>query len=558
MANVIVMPSVGTSVNERLLMADNKLIRLGEHIGTFLKPGQLARPRPWRDLVGYGTFAPFNGEQQTTNIYRGTLGEQVGLSGWKKGELSRRSTADANATPPSANSANGVDRCTYDPQTYDWAIESIATQGPFLRSWKSPTVCVQDFYTADKAKEQFAMILRAGDQVTTDTRENFAREYYMYMASISGRCLIATDGFNSFVGNSELAYTFDPFAVDADGDQTIQVKAAVLPRISTLSWSWMDYCRAWLAEEVPSAAVGNSSGMPVFGAMLDVNEFEKMVYGDANLREDFRYAMPKALIDGFNMGIKVYRGIALMHDGNQPRFAVKKYLAAGASGNVFGSASAAAVLVRVAPRRHGRAVAIGKVPEVNPAYMNAEFANIIFYIKDVYSILVPSVITSLGSGMNFGPAPANNGQWSWLNIRDQVHNPLGEIGHFFARFEYRPQPGDNATYPIVILYRRCPHTVITACELDTDTNGLDISTAKNVVSIDSVDTDDFSTATVFTVTLSKPANAAAGDAVTLTDGAAHTFSGYLADTSAAPTYTVIGAAAAAAFDDTGTITIVKA
>ena len=537
MSNVVVVPSVGTTVNERLLMADNKLIRLGEHIGTFLKPGQLARPRPWRDLVSYGTFQPFNGEQQTTNIYRGTLGEQVGLSGWKKGELSRRATA-------AGGTAN--DRCTYDPQTYDWAIESIATQGPFLRSWKSPTICVQDFMTADKVKEQMAVVLKAGDQVVTDTRENFSREYYMYMASLSGRCLIATDGFNSFVGNSDLAYTFNPFSVDGDGDQVIEIPIAALARVSTLSWSWMDFCRAWLAEEAPDSAIGSSSGMPVFGAMLDVNEFEKMVYNDANLREDFRYAMPQALIKGFDMGLKTYRGIALMHDGNQPRW------------NVKSTTATKAVLKRISPRRHGRTVAIGKVPEVNPEYMNAEFANIIFYIKDVYSILVPPVITSLGSGMNFGPAPANNGQWSWLNIKDAVHNPLGEIGHFFARFEYRPQPGDNATYPIVILYRRCPHTVVTACALDTDLNGLDITSAKAVSSIERVNGTNDSDATQYLITMSKPMEVVLGQAVILADASSGTFSGWIASTSAAPAYLVSAAAAGTSFDSTEAITIVKA
>ena len=536
--HVVTIPNIGTTVNERLLQVDNKLIRLGEHIGDFLRPGQLKRPNAWRDLTTYGTFLPFQGEQQTSNIYRGTIGEQVGLDGWKKGEPSRR--------PVSGGSPAAVDRCTYDPATYDWAIESVATMGPFLRSWKSPTICIEDFYTADKAKEQFAMILKAGDQVVSDTRETFSREYYMYMASIAGRCVIATDGFNGFSGDNALQYDFDPFAVDGDGDQTIEVPLSVLPRISTLSWSWMDYARSQLAEEVPDAAVGNNAGAPVFGAMLDVAEFEKMVYGDANLREDFRYAMPKALIDGFSMGIKVYRNIALMND-KQARWAVKSI---GAS---------KAVLKRIKPMRLGRTVAIGKVPEFNPDYLNAEFANIVFYIKDVYSILVPTVLTSLGSGMNFGPAPSNNGQWTWLNIRDAVHNPLNQIGNFFCRFEYRPMPGDNATYPLVILYRRCPHTVITKCALDTDLNDLDISSATAIESIEIADGESTSaTATQFLVTLSRPAELSLGDTVTLNDGTADTFTGYIASTANAPTYLVAAAAAVSGFDSTATpITIVK-
>ena len=545
MAHVVPMPSIGTTVNERLLLADQKLIRLAEHIGEFLKDGQKKRPRVWRDLVSYGTFTPFQGDQQTTNIFRGSIGEQYGLDAWKKAEASRRGVDGGAAAH---------DRCTYDPKTYDWAVESLGMMGPFTRSWRSPVVCVQDFLTVDRAKEQFAMILKAGGGVVDDTREVFQREFYMYMASVAGRCVIASQGFNEFVDSEELRFTFDPFYRDSDGDQVIKIPASKLDKVSTLSWSWLEFCKSWLTEEVPDAAVGTDSGMPVFGAMLDKNEFEQMVYNDANLREDFRYAMPQALIKGFDMGFKVYRGIALMHDSGQPRWDVKGIEAAN------GDTPAMAVLKRVVPKRHGRTVAIGRVPEANPDYLNAEFGFIVMYIKDVYSILVPPVITSLGSGMNFGPAPGYNGAWVWLNLRDPVTNPLGEVGHFFCRFEYRPKPEENAMHPIVILYRRCPHTKITRCEVDTRIDNLALTAATAVESIAIADGEETSaTAKAFTVTLSGTADLVIGQAVTLADASENAFNGYIASTSAAPTYVVMGGTAAAEFDSTDTpITIIKA
>ena len=291
MGHNITIPNVHTDVNGRLLQADARLIRVAEHIGTFLKDGQMRRPNAWRDLVPYSQYEPYNGESQTTNIFRGTLGEQSGLSAWAKVEASRRGIAGTQEP---------VDACSYQPKTYDWAIESLSYTG-YKRSWKSPVLCVRDFYTIDKAKEQLAMILKAGSAVVDDTRVTFQREMYMYFAALAGHFVVMTSGFNDFIDDATTRVSFDPFVDDADGDEVLTFDASLLPNISTLNWDYLDYCKQWLTDMAPEGAFGMDSGMPMFMAMMDKNEFEQMVYNDANLREDFRYAKPQMLIEGFNM-----------------------------------------------------------------------------------------------------------------------------------------------------------------------------------------------------------------------------------------------------------------
>ena len=551
MPNPITIQGVDQSVNGRLLQTDNKLYRYATHMADLIKDGQLKRPNAWRDLANHGTYEPFNGESQSTLIFRGTLGEQVGLHNWYKTEASRRGT-DAGIT--------SVDACTYKPLTYDWAMESMDYTG-FTRSWKSPVVCVRDFYTADKAKEQLGMILKAGSAVVDDTRINFAREIYGHFASLAGHCVVMTDGFSDFIDNADCRFTFDPFQPDTDnsGDQVIMFKASLLGRVSALNWSYLDYCKQWLTDMASNGAVANASGQSVFMAMMDVAEFERYVYNDANLREDFRYASPQKLIDGFDMGMKVYRGIALSHDPQQPRFDLKKIKPAGTSPV---TTSDMAVLKRVAPRRHGRAGAIGKIPETNPDYLNAEFGTIIFYLKDVYTILVPKVMTSLGSGTSFGGGPNFNGDWKWICNKGPDTNILGDIGYFFARFEYHPRPEDNATNAIVLLYRRCPGTMVTACERDTNAT-VEIDEAVTVssivgVSLAGVAETALNLADTFLVTMPKPIEVGVGTPVTLTDhttGVGHTISGYISSTVAAPAYGVKTMAAVATFDTTGAVTI---
>lgn len=532
----ITIQNVNTTVDGRLLQADSKLIRLAENIGEFLKDGQLKRPSAWRDLVSYGAYEPFVGAAQTTNIFRGTLGEQSGLANWTKVEDSRRATGQAAA----------VDACTYNPITYDWAVESLSYTG-FRRSWKSPVICLRDFYTANKAKEQLAMILKAGGQVVDDTRTVFQRETYMWFASLAGHCAVMTDGFLDFLDSADTRFTFDPFVADGDGDQVVTFNASLLGRISALNWTYIDYVKQWLQDTAPTGAVGSDSGQSVFLAMLDKNEFENMVYNDANLREDFRHAAPQKLIDGFDMGFKVYRGVAIGHDPQQPRWALKSITPA--NGNV----PAKAVLKRVNPRRHGRAGSIGLIPEVNPAYLNAEFGTIIFFLKDVYQILVPRVMSSLGSGTSFGADLGFNGDWKWVNNRDMDKNVLGEIGYFFARFEYYPKPGDNAANAVVLLYRRCPGTLVTACGKDTN-DTVEIDQPVAATSVVGIDDDDLGVATQFAVTMPEPVEVALGTPVTLTDASNETIAGYIAATVAAPVYTVIAAAANASFG-TGAITM---
>lgn len=526
MPNPVVINGVGTTVNERLLAVDNTMIRLAEHVGEFLREGQIRHPSVWRDTIPYGVYEAFNGEAQTTNVFRGTLGEQVGLSKWSKAELSRRGNESGTITP--------LDACTYNPITYDWAIESMTYNG-YRREWKSPVLCIRDMYTVDKAREQLGIILKAGEQVVSDTREIFQREMYIKFASDAGRCLLATSSMADAIDDPSLRFKFDPFAVDSDGDQTIEIPTSALGHISTLNWTFLDFCKEWLQAQVACGAIGKDSGQSVFAAMMDKNEFEKMVYADKELREDFRYAIPQQLISGFDMGFKVYRGIAIIHDDQQPRWSVKSV------------GETKTVLRRVAPMRAGRVVAVGRVPEVNPEYINAEFGLIVFKLQNVYEILVPGVLTSLGSGTSFGPAPNFNGEWTWLNIQDEVTNPLREKGYFFARFEYHPRPLDNAPYALTILYRRCPVITQTLCAGEEPIVKDDLSTPVTADSFAKLDDE----GKRYSVTLPEPAAVRIGTAVTLSDGS-NTLEGVITTVAAAPTYTVIGSEGVTL---TGTVTV---
>jgi hypothetical protein len=226
------------------------------------------------------------------------------------------------------------------------------------------------------------------------------------------------------------------------------------------------------------------------------------------------------------MSFKVYRGWAIMHDARQPRWT---------QSTTDGTTVTA---TRVLPRLATRAGVIGSVPESNPDYVTAGLGAATVFMKDVIQILVPSVVSSLGSGMVFGPAPDFNGSWSWLNIQDEDKNPVRENGYFFSRYEYFCKQLENAQNVHVLIYRRCMQTQRGRCAVELGSDAADSSKLSSAP----VAADFSSTNRTVVLHLANKLTAGQGDKVTVTNDAGATFTAYIAKDSGAKTYTLMWAA----------------
>lgn len=504
---------VDISLAGRLVPGDGKLLKMAEHYDQFITSHELANPMVWRDRIPKGTFPLFNGTSQTTNIFRGTLGPQAGLSEWTAIGVSRKA---------SGNDA-GFDACSYTPQTYTWGVDTVAFGG-LRTSWTSPVFCVNDLKYTDKAKEQLALIVKAGSRVTDDVKEVFSREQYVATAVNAGKAIILSNSGMDYIDDPDVRFTYNPFVKDSDGDTYITFPASQYPNISTLNWSYLDRISQILEDQAPEAAISSDGGMPVFGLMVDAMDFEKYVLESDKLREDFRFARPQQLISGFNMGFKVYRRYALIHDRRQMRFQVSSRTATTITAK------------RVLPRRAIRAGTIGYIPEANPDYYKAELAIGVIFMNDVIQILVPSTVNNMGSGMVFGPAPGFNGEWKWINEYDKTLNPLRETGHFFARFEYFVKPLIHSSEARVFLYRRCPQGIQTGCEIEGISEAAAAGTAVSITETPVAGAFDATNRTV-TLTLAKVLAGQIGDTVTIKNDSSANFTATIVDASMAPVYT---------------------
>lgn len=510
------MPSIANTsleVSNRLIQADNLMVKLSEHIDTpMIVDWQLKHPSMWRDRIPMAKYPVFKGDAQTQYIYRGSnSAPQAGLVGWR------------NVTPSAkpVGGIGGTDRCNYSPQPFTWAYDAVSYSGK-RREWVSPVFCVMDLYTQDAAKEQLSYIVSAASEVTDQTREVYSRESYLKIAADAHKFIVLADGVGlSYFDSALCRVTYDPQAVDADGDTYIEFDATLNGRVSTLNWGVFKLIRSYLENAAPDAGVSRDGGMPVFSLMIDVNDFETFIYNDSNVREDLRYAQPQQLIKGYDMGFRVYRGMAITHDIRQARFTGSTVTAAGALR-----------CKRVSPRRDGRAGVVGLIPEINPDYITAEFGTAVIFLQNVAQILVPDPLSNLGSGMTFGPAPGFNGQWSWVNIKDNQTNPLGETGYFFSRFEYHLKPMRYAEHATVVLYRRCTQVVKTGCAVETASDADEEAS----LAVKTAEADFDATLRAVTITLASKLTAGLADPVSITKDDGNAFTAYILEDKNAPTY----------------------
>ena len=501
-----VISGVSYDLTNRMIPGDGLLVSLAEHfMDDMIVDWQMKHPMVFRDRVPMGKMPLFNGFSQKAYIYKGTLGPQSGLSGWTKVEPSRK-PADADV---------GVNRCSYNPQTYTWGFDEITFEG-LQTSWRSTVFCVKELMYQDRAQQQLAMILKSGFQITDQIKETYSREMYLKTAADAGRfTLLLGGGGLDYVDATTNRVTYNPLT-----STNLTFNHSVLDRLSTLNFTQLDLIHQYLEDSCPDAALSMQDGRAVYGLMLDLNDFEQYALTDDEIREDFRHAIPMQLIKGFDMSFRVYRGWAFIHDPRQPRWAL-----ATDDGTTV-------TCTRVNPRRATRPGIIGYIPETDPNYIMAPLGAMTVFMNNVIQILVPSVVDSLGTGMTFGPAPDFNGSWKWLNIQNEDTNPVNEIGYFFSRYEYFCKLLEYSQDCHVILYRRCKQSLKTQCPAELTSSAKDTQSLLNIPA-----SGDFS-ATNFTVVLTLAGNLTGGegDQVTIKKDNGDSFTANIADDSNAPTY----------------------
>ena len=495
---------------------EQRLIDLTERFDPFLEKYDREHPSLFRDRIAREAYPLFSGLSQRQNVWHAGLGPQAGISEWKGIQIS---TTGAGAD-------GGYNACTiHDPQTYGFSVESKEYTGAGAE-WRSPVICVRDAMWTEEARRQVGYIYSMGVMITSQAWEVYAREMYMKFAADAGNLYVLTSGAPlegnpkfEYDPNTTYEYTEGPFGAT---EKITVLKIATGIEISTINMSFLDYYHMWLAGECPGAALGNQAGLPTFGLVLNIQDFDKMLRDDPDLRADMREAKPEMLFENYTQTFKNLRGWGVTHDNRQMRF---KYWKIGADGKLW--------FRRVLPMREGRTITIGKLPEFNPEYIAAEIAVAVVFLNDVYRIRIPPKVDSLSGGTSFGPAPGFSGDWMWINYQSDA-NPYREVGYHGMRMMAFPKPLRYSTRAMAFAYRRCPQTWPTACITGTEEPVAVGTTTTLATAAAATDLD--ATNYTITVTLAKLLGAPIGAAVTIKGVDTVEAVGTLVEDAAAPTY----------------------
>lgn len=457
----------------------------------------------FRTLIGRGTYALGNGLEKKAYRFFSGLSQQRGLHLWHPVQISRK----ASAGDP------GYDATKYNPHTVNYGFDSVSYGGMGIEH-KTPHISIRDLRFGWQIADQLKAVYGFLGDFTNDMWETYNREQYARMCKIAGNQYAVVDGLATAQN-----FVYDPEAVDDDGDNcAVMTGAGRIPDVGILNWDTMGYFARYLEMQVPMGAITNIDGRPAYGWIGDLEDFDKMIRKDPELREDWRQAKAQALIDGYG-ATTTYKGFSLMHDMFSPRFALKSKV-----GNVL-------TFKRVDPMIASTADISGKRKDVNPAYLNAEFGSYFIFLKDVFTVEIPpSGPSAPGGGTTFGATPGLNGEWKWLNIQTE-DNPLNEKGYFFMRAEAFAKPGENHEDPIMVIYRRFVHIDAE----DAEVGGTDVA-SEHGVAVDAVAGDIDAANKTLTVALAGMLSAEADQAITVTDDASATFTGVVADSSNAPVY----------------------
>lgn len=251
-----------------------------------------------------------------------------------------------------------------------------------------------------------------------------------------------------------------PFAiVNAEGE------------IEPVNFDMLERLNDSLAQRCPEAAIGNDAGVPMFAITLKHDDIDKLIRATPIEWDAWRRSEPKALIDHYNMTMKTYRRWGIVNDTNQLRLkpvrVIEEYTEAIAkeygyvgyrSGDDPGLQGKRVMVCLVVNPKMNSKFRFGTngapVPVNNPEYFKAPLAIANVFVNDAFVNQYEGQPNSVGSGTHFGPAPAMNGQWGWLNIPDRKDNPFGSVGNFYGLFRIHIRPTKYTQDTTSFIYTR--------------------------------------------------------------------------------------------------------
>lgn len=280
---------------------------------------------------------------------------------------------------------------------------------------RSNPLCILDANSSVNFPRQLEAIVRNLEGNIYDIWADRKRDQYIYLA---GHKIIATDGVpetgsaaawsltepTSLLTVGLLDYVYDRFIRDGGGEHP---------------------------------GVPKTEGQPTPLVILSPEQKRGLFLRNAEVRQDFRFSAEATKLLN-PLGIRgAYANYMYATDPQMPRY------------NFTGGA-----WVRV-PYYLSSAATIGQKANVNPAYEQAGYEDVVVFHPAVYTMEMYNPRRAFGQGVSF----ANNnwtGDWKWINKYDKECNEDEHTGYFRSLLASAPRP-DQVELGYVIRVKRCPN-----------------------------------------------------------------------------------------------------
>jgi len=388
------------AIDNKTCLSDNQLQDEAGRIGEMISAKLMAKS-PWNRLMMNSQEAFPEGMGQTiqTLLYERTKIPDVTNAAWSDVGLNDGTGNTCNPTPQ---------QMAYARTLKSYNLQQAAVQ--------SPSLCVNDLRYGWETSKQLAEQYRILAMNTKWFWENRYRDEYVRLAG-NHIVLDSTDAESCTNTGSGQAFA---------GSKALY----------TLSQSYLDAYYLDLARDSAEGAYGMVNGQDQYLLIASPETINNLKKQNGPIREDIRFSSQSNELLAPLGADWAYMNYYYVADLECPRYNF-----------------VAGQYVRV-PFYINAPASTGNKAIVNPAYKTAAFEVSIIFNPMALTSRVASKITSPGGNTSFD-AVNYRGDFIWLNIKDNVCNPLGDTGYFYSLFMQGSEPL-RTEWAYCLLHQRCP------------------------------------------------------------------------------------------------------
>lgn len=335
-------------------------------------------------------------------VFRGSLPEvERGFNRWKQ-------------LHSSAGCEPCVNDCSYNFTTFQGHGFERRLISLMRREFKTPDYCVNEIKSAHEFELTFAKIIE-----NIQTQVAFFKEYNIglnFLTGIAKKLVVDSGGIK---GNPSDPYVYRPL-----GSATL----------SKLNFRMLTKLYEGLRRRSDVIPFDVQNGQPIYAISASDELMDDLYIADANAHQDLRFSSGvDALLNRYNF-IASIRGQFI----NAPLLYPRRFEVIGGE------------WVEIFPYVNGIPAEIGSFSDLNPAWENATYEEVLIYGKSPFSVFYREQITTLGEGSTFGPEPSFMNQWLWVNVQTDC-DPFRRQGYYATAIEMALAPQySGGVYAIMV------------------------------------------------------------------------------------------------------------